>query len=319
MAGSTNFKVFNPNLTNMMDDNTYNTSGYRLNGAVSGLAPSNIHNKLYYQVTTMTAAFAQALANKGFTVSDDNFNNLVTVLSNIALQTDNVASATKLQIMRKINGVNFDGSADITITAAANGGNADTVDGKHASDFLAAGFCRQKLNVDINTLKTFDFFYCINCTNTPGGDGYLTVLPLDNKTVCHDYTLYTGIKYNRVCNSDTWSPWRQTVTTDYPAWGNDTNGGRKLPDGRIEQWGEFDYTGLARDTSKTIAFPVKFVSAVSTVLLTRNTITLLPLNGVENFSALNYTLDGFDFQFESTGSAGNAGAGSTMKYRVWGR
>jgi microcystin-dependent protein len=50
----------------------------------------------------------------------------------------NAPTATKLATARTINGVAFDGSANITVTAAANGGNADTVDGKHASDFAAA-------------------------------------------------------------------------------------------------------------------------------------------------------------------------------------
>lgn len=50
----------------------------------------------------------------------------------------NAGTATRLQTARKINGVAFNGSADITIKAAANGGNADTLDGKHASDFAAS-------------------------------------------------------------------------------------------------------------------------------------------------------------------------------------
>ena len=54
--------------------------------------------------------------------------------------TGNAASATKLETARNINGVAFDGTEDITITAEADGGNADTVDGKHASDFVAAGY-----------------------------------------------------------------------------------------------------------------------------------------------------------------------------------
>lgn len=82
MAGSSNFKVFNPNLTNMMDDTTYNTSSYRLNGAVSGLAPSNIHNKLYYQATTMISAIAEILADRDFAVSDSNYAALKAVLVN---------------------------------------------------------------------------------------------------------------------------------------------------------------------------------------------------------------------------------------------
>ena len=48
----------------------------------------------------------------------------------------NAASATKLDTARKINGVNFDGTADITITAKADGGNADTVGGKRATDLM---------------------------------------------------------------------------------------------------------------------------------------------------------------------------------------
>jgi hypothetical protein len=70
--------------------------------------------------------------------------------------TGNSATATKLSTVRKINGVLFDGSADITITQVngkdiaitdeiptslpANGGDADTVDGKHAVDFAPAGY-----------------------------------------------------------------------------------------------------------------------------------------------------------------------------------
>ena len=54
--------------------------------------------------------------------------------------TGNAVSATKLETARNINGVAFDGTEDITITAEADGGNADTVDGKHASDFVAAGY-----------------------------------------------------------------------------------------------------------------------------------------------------------------------------------
>ena len=46
----------------------------------------------------------------------------------------NAATATKLQTARKINGVAFDGTTDINIVA--DGGNADTVDGKHATDFM---------------------------------------------------------------------------------------------------------------------------------------------------------------------------------------
>lgn len=80
--------------------------------------------------------------------------------------TGNSATATKLSTARMMNGVLFDGSADITLTQVngkdiattdeiptslpANGGDADTVDGKHAVDFAPAGY------VPPNATKTTD-------------------------------------------------------------------------------------------------------------------------------------------------------------------
>lgn len=86
MSGSSNFLQFNPNKGNMMSDANYGTSSYRLNGCVSGLAPANIHNKLFYQTSIMTAALAQSLADKGFDVSDADFDDLVALLKNIATE-----------------------------------------------------------------------------------------------------------------------------------------------------------------------------------------------------------------------------------------
>lgn len=47
--------------------------------------------------------------------------------------TGNAASATKLQTKRKINNVDFDGTANITITAAANGGTSAACSGNAAT------------------------------------------------------------------------------------------------------------------------------------------------------------------------------------------
>lgn len=83
---------------------------------------------------------------------------LVDVISadTAAVCTGNAAMATKLKTARTINGVYFDGTADITLTKVngkniattdeiptslpAKGGDADTVDGKHATDFASAGY-----------------------------------------------------------------------------------------------------------------------------------------------------------------------------------
>jgi microcystin-dependent protein len=88
MPGTNNFKIFNQNKQNIVDDATYQNSDYRINGARQGIAPSNIHNKLFYQASIMAAALAQAMANKNFNVSDANFNNLVAVLENLSIAED---------------------------------------------------------------------------------------------------------------------------------------------------------------------------------------------------------------------------------------
>lgn len=84
--------------------------------------------------------------------------------------TGNASTATKLSTARTINGVAFDGTQNITITAnpnahthtksqitdfptslPANGGNADTVDGKHVNDGVAdALWTGTKITAELN-------------------------------------------------------------------------------------------------------------------------------------------------------------------------
>jgi hypothetical protein len=81
MAGTNNFKQFNPDKNNQVSDTDYTNSSYRQDGAQTGEAPSNIHNKLFYQTSTMVAAIAQVMANKGFNVSDASLSTLIAVLT----------------------------------------------------------------------------------------------------------------------------------------------------------------------------------------------------------------------------------------------
>ncbi len=80
---TSNFKVFNENKQNIMNDADYENSGYRQNGCVSGVAPSNIHNKLYRQTSMMAAGIAQVLADRGIEVMDEDFEDLLDSLSHI--------------------------------------------------------------------------------------------------------------------------------------------------------------------------------------------------------------------------------------------
>ena len=84
-----NFLQWNPSKVNQEDDTEYAVDGQRLGGAGSEeLFPSETANKLFYQVATMVAGIGQMMSNKGYTMSDANFANLVTALANILTKAD---------------------------------------------------------------------------------------------------------------------------------------------------------------------------------------------------------------------------------------
>lgn len=62
----------------------------------------------------------------------------ISVTGSSASTTGNAATATTLQTARTINGVSFNGSANITITAAANGGTSAACSGNSATATLAS-------------------------------------------------------------------------------------------------------------------------------------------------------------------------------------
>ncbi len=81
MAGTNNFLVFDQNNTNIETDTNYNNDTARLNGVGTGIASSLTHNKLYRQVSIMTAALAQFLANCNNNASDADINALITSIT----------------------------------------------------------------------------------------------------------------------------------------------------------------------------------------------------------------------------------------------
>jgi hypothetical protein len=89
MSGTSNFQQWNPNATNQETDSQYTSDAMRTGGAADpSIFPSATANKLFYQVSTFAAAFAQALANKGYSLSDANLSNLAAVLANVMTQAD---------------------------------------------------------------------------------------------------------------------------------------------------------------------------------------------------------------------------------------
>lgn len=58
---SSNFKLFDENKTNMMQDGEYGTNNQRLNGLQSGIASSMLQNKFQYQMSLISYAIGQLM------------------------------------------------------------------------------------------------------------------------------------------------------------------------------------------------------------------------------------------------------------------
>lgn len=83
MPGSTNFLQFDSTASNMMTDAHYAGSAQQLTGFQTGVASSQVFNKILFQSSTMVAALSKVFANLGYSVSDANITSLTTVLSNL--------------------------------------------------------------------------------------------------------------------------------------------------------------------------------------------------------------------------------------------
>lgn len=83
MAGSNNFLQWNAGKVNQDTDGEYVLETQRVGGAVSGLFPSKLANKLFYQCSIMVAAMGEMMKDKGFEMSDAVFADLITSLSHI--------------------------------------------------------------------------------------------------------------------------------------------------------------------------------------------------------------------------------------------
>ena len=150
MAATTNFEQWNPTATNQKSDTLYGIDGQRSGGAVTGQFPSDTANKLFYQSSTMVAALALMLANKGYNTTDGAADgsvvpapsaaviNLATQLANIVTNADlgwlqtgaafNAASTGYLALPVWLGGVILKwGTIDLAYTSTvtysvANGG-----------------------------------------------------------------------------------------------------------------------------------------------------------------------------------------------------
>ena len=65
-----NFKIFDENAANLMDDVTYDSYAQRLNGVQTGVANSELHNKTLFQVSKMVYALSQLMNANGKDATD---------------------------------------------------------------------------------------------------------------------------------------------------------------------------------------------------------------------------------------------------------
>ena len=84
-----NILQWNPAGSNQENDAQYAADTLRSGGATTdAILPSPTANKGFYQWSSVCAALAQALSNKGYTVSDANYAALVAVMANIRTNAD---------------------------------------------------------------------------------------------------------------------------------------------------------------------------------------------------------------------------------------
>jgi hypothetical protein len=169
----------------------------------------------------------------------------------------NAATATKLATARTINGVAFDGSANITVTAAANGGNAATVGG------AAPG-------TEANNVLKLDSGGKVPAANLPiataaalGGVKVGSGLSIDGGGVLS--APQTGIYITE----------RVLGVTGHTKWS----------DGYIEQWGTTHWTGTQ------FTFPIPFPTECDAVYITQYDGNVPTLSQVKSLSKTGFLLD----------------------------
>lgn len=113
----------------------------------------------------------------------------------------------------------------------ANGGNADTVDNKHASDFAPAGFglgnvCSTATG-DWNNYKTTGFFMGSSLANECPGSSWRFCIVMRHNDIWTSQTMFdfqgTTI-YQRNQSNGTWGAWRKILTNNQGITWNDLKG-----------------------------------------------------------------------------------------------
>ena len=289
MSGTTNFLQFNPSQANQETDAAYLADATRTGGALDGNGwPDVSANKTLYQVSTMTAALAQMLANKGFSVSDANYSALVSQLANILTTADGRGGLQNLSWSSSItlNAASFEGFAiplqgatTLSLSGVSAGAlyvalyTQDATGGRVVT--FGSGFGAGAVQPDPAPYATSTQIFIANATLqlVPVGplisSGGINNTPIGNSApssaVFTTLTLAAGAPLGQVLTGDG-SKYVPQSAPGY-TYGSNSNGyWEKAPSGVIRQWGSGNTVGSA--SPQAFSFPTPFSDTNYTVQVT---------------------------------------------------
>lgn len=187
--------------TLLSDANTFSgtnifSGNFSLTGLSAGGVAVNSSGLLYsFATSTWTFASSTLLADSNTFSGNNTFSNTIT-----GSITGNAGTATVLQTARNINGTSFDGSADITITAASSTllANSNTWTGTNAfagltatSFNLGSGLANMLAGFDASgnlTSTSSPQVAYINATSTTATSTFAGGLTVDGTTLVVDYS-----------------------------------------------------------------------------------------------------------------------------------
>ena len=211
--------------------------------------------------------------------------------------TGNAASATKLATARTINGVNFDGSANISVGLDVQSGllNASfTLNSTHKNKLLV---CAGPFTISLpNTaLKSGDLFIMSNV-----GTGTISLAINGNNWDLSRASILPGETLVIQSDGSGASSFYRFVSRskDFASYINAAAGYTYLPNGVIMQWGRAS-TSIAPNGTLNITFPITyptdiFYSDIAVVSASTNnqlTIPFVGANTTSNLSITNYDVD----------------------------
>lgn len=221
----------------------------------------------------------------------------VTATTFVGALQGNATSATKLATARTINGVAFDGTSNITITAAANGGNSATVGGYSNSAILVTRAA--PVNIDSTDSSWISTFNPTSAGTKPESSAYGTVVQFNNIQGGNPgtggiypfqlgYTAAKSLSFRSRYDNTAWTAWRKFIfegdsrlTNARPANGGTSAAcsGNAATATKLQTARKIN--GVAFDGTKDISLPKPSFSDINNVITHNNEFNVIDENYVD--------------------------------------